>query len=45
LERKFSDQATVISRGAVDQLLSRCWNVDRLENMNELIALTVPAPA
>jgi 2-methylcitrate dehydratase PrpD len=45
LEQKFSDQATVISRGAVDQLLTRCWNVDRLENMNELIALTVPPPA
>jgi 2-methylcitrate dehydratase PrpD len=44
LEQKFSDQAAVISRSAVDQLLSRCWNVDRLENMNELIALTVPPP-
>jgi 2-methylcitrate dehydratase PrpD len=45
LEQKFSDQATVISRGAVGQLVTRCWNVDRLENMNELIALTVPPHA
>jgi len=45
LERKFADQADVIPRGSVDRLMSCCWNVERLADMNELIRLTVPPPA
>jgi 2-methylcitrate dehydratase PrpD len=42
LEQKLADQTAVISSSAVDRLLSQCWNVDRLEDMNTLIELTVP---
>ena len=44
LERKLADQSTVIAPYAVDELIARCWEVDKLRDMSELIGLTVPMP-
>lgn len=43
LNDKFSDQAVLaLPLERVDSLLDRCWNIDRLADVNELIEAAVP---
>jgi 2-methylcitrate dehydratase PrpD len=46
LEEKFRDQAVMVLPSAdVDALIDRCWRIDALEDVGELVNLAVPAQA
>ncbi len=46
LDDKFRDQATLwLPRAQVDAVLDVCWRIDRLDDVGELVKLTVPSLA
>lgn len=42
LEEKFRDQATVLPKSQIDELIATCWRIEELEDLGNLIALAVP---
>jgi len=43
LEQKFRDQSAVIAPAQAEAAIEACWNIDRLERVDSLIAHCVPA--
>jgi 2-methylcitrate dehydratase PrpD len=42
LEDKFREQATVLAAAQIDAAMAACWNIDRLDDVRELIACCSP---
>jgi hypothetical protein len=42
LEAKLYDQTKVIARDVANRVIDRCWQLDRLADVRDLIRLTVP---
>src|SRR4029453_15533375 len=46
LEEKFRDQAAlVLPAPEVESIIQLCWRIDQLDDVGDLVALTVPAGA
>lgn len=42
LEQKFRDQATVLPKLQVEELIATCWRIEDVDDIRKLIALAVP---
>jgi len=42
LEEKFRDQAGVLPKPRIEELIASCWRIEELEDIGKLIALAIP---